>query len=288
MDLILKTDYWNDPKSREAFKRFIKRIHNLDFTTWETAGFWDNQYTPFSYFKGDELISNICIYLLDAVIHDRKTRIAQISGVGTDPLFRRQGLNRKLTRMALEWAEDKSDNGFFLFADEEAIPYYKACGFTPIIEHVEWIEAPKTNKEEGLFKLSPDHPQDFKKIITYVDAGIPASDTFSILNKNLLMFNVLYSMKEQLYEIPDLECLVWFKRRNGCLYIHDIIGRKIPTFRELYPYMTDARDIRVEFHFHTDKLGIKNIKSKPKENSGGFVKGPFPFQKPVFPANSYA
>lgn len=33
--------------------------------------------------KEDSIVANVCIYLLDAVIEGQKTRLAQVSGVGT-------------------------------------------------------------------------------------------------------------------------------------------------------------------------------------------------------------
>jgi len=288
MNLILQTEYWDDHNARVAFKKFIKNIHNLDFTDWEAAGYWDTAYTPFSLFREGEVVSSMCVYLLNAVIHGKETRIAQISGVGTDPLFRRQGLNRELTTTALTWAQDKTDNGFFLFADKVAIPFYEACGFSSLVEHVEHTEPRKVTPINGLIRLNPDNPGDLQKIDSYADKRIPVSNTFSVMNKKLLMFHVLYSKREHLYEIPDLECVVSFKRQNGCLSIYDIIGANIPTFQELYPYITDTFEKTIEFHFHTDKLNVDNMIIKPRVDSCSFVKGPFPFEKPVFPSTSQA
>lgn len=53
MDLALKTEYWDDPKALGAFKDFMLKIHGLDFSEWEAGGYWDDAYTPFSFFKED-------------------------------------------------------------------------------------------------------------------------------------------------------------------------------------------------------------------------------------------
>ena len=50
-----------------------------------------------------------------------RARLAQISGVGTRPGWRRRGLNRHLTEVALDWARGKHE-GVFLFSSDEAIP----------------------------------------------------------------------------------------------------------------------------------------------------------------------
>ena len=135
MDIVLKTEYWNDLNARAAFKSFMRTIHGLDFSLWESAGCWDDAYTPFSFFQGDKIVASVCIYLLDSVIDGRETRLAQVSGVGTLPQWRRRGLSRQLTEIGLAWAQDRHD-GIFLFADTDAIPYYERTGFSPIEEYV--------------------------------------------------------------------------------------------------------------------------------------------------------
>jgi GNAT superfamily N-acetyltransferase len=130
MKMELRTAYWDDRESREAFQRFILDIHNLDFNAWEEAGYWDDAYRPFSWFQDGEVISSVCIYSLPAVIDGRTTKLAQISGVGTLPEYRRCGLNRELTAAGLQWA-GTSHEGVFLFSDEDAVPYYEHCGFKP-------------------------------------------------------------------------------------------------------------------------------------------------------------
>jgi len=51
MGLAMKTEYWDDPKALCAFKEFMLEIHGLDFSEWESGGYWDDAYTPFSFFK---------------------------------------------------------------------------------------------------------------------------------------------------------------------------------------------------------------------------------------------
>ena len=124
MDLKLRTHYWDDSDAKAAFKQFILKIHGLDFSEWDSSGYWDHAYTPFSFFDGDTVVASVCVYLLKAVLNGENTRVAQISGVGTLPEWRRRGLNRQLTDIGLAWAQGKHQ-GVFLFSDTDAIPYYE-------------------------------------------------------------------------------------------------------------------------------------------------------------------
>ena len=281
MTLVLKTNYWQDSSAKEAFKDFIFEIHKLDFSAWDAAGYWDSAYTPFSFFNGDRVVANVCVYLLDAIIDGKKTQLAQISGVGTHPDFRRQGLNRQLTDRGLEWAQGKHQ-GVFLFSDPEAKPYYDRCGFTAIKEYLQIVEVEPKAFTAGAKKLDPSNKTELDTIYQYAMKRDFVSDRFSVASPKLSMFHAIYPMRDNIYEIADLECLVFCKRRNNCLSVFDIIGSRIPAWSELYPYLAEPKDKTIELHFYTDKLKLKNSGLKPLLHNNPYVLDKFPTQEPVF------
>jgi len=282
MSLSLRTEYWDDLAARGAFKEFLITIHGLDLLEWETAGYWDYAYTPFSFFDGEQVVSSVCVYSLEAVIDGAPARVAQISGVGTLPNWRRQGLNRELTERALEWARDAHQT-VFLFADTDAIPFYTACGFTPIDEFVEFVEARPVAMKGGAVKLDPGNKEHRQRIYKYAERRAPVSEKFSVLNPKLFAFHCLHSLKDRVYEIPALECLVCYERADGRLKIFDIVSEVPPAFEQIYPYIACDGDREVEFHFHTDKLGLEKLQARQLFGNNPFVKGTFPMERPVFP-----
>jgi len=225
--------------------------------------------------------------LLDAVIANRKTKLVQISGVGTHKEWRRQGLSRELTNLGLRWARGQHD-GVFLFADDEAIPYYKHCGFSPLDETLEYCHAEPVPKKQGIIPLDPSNQSDLDKIYRYAKNRTPISNKLSVFSSKLLMFHALYTMRNKIYEIPDLECLVFFDREGGLVNVYDILGRTIPSFEQVYPYLASELDNRINFHFHTDNLGIKGIKTEITTGNNTFVKESFPISTPAFPYTSRA
>ncbi len=287
MDIQLITQYWDNPEAREAFKAFIQDIHGLDFSEWEARGYWDDAYAPFSYFKDGRVISSVCIYLLDAIVAGRQTKLAQISGVGTHKNWRRKGLSRKLTELGLQWAEGRHQ-GVFLFADEEAIPFYHKCGFLSIKDGLEFTHADPVPKKQDIVSLDPSDQKDLDKIYTYAKNKTPISDKFSVSSAKLLMFHALYTMRSNLYEIPALESLVFFARKGDIVNVYDIVSECIPPFEEIYPYLSSKRDSRINFYFHTDKLGIRGVQTEINTGNNTFVKKSFPVSTPVFPFTSMA
>ena len=59
-------DYWGDQAAKESFIDFMMKIYGLDFSKWETAGYWDDNYRPFSFFQDGEILSSICFYSIKA------------------------------------------------------------------------------------------------------------------------------------------------------------------------------------------------------------------------------
>lgn len=287
MNIELKTEYWDDLDARKAFKTFILDIHGLDFTEWEARGYWDKAYTPFSYFKDEQIIASVCIYLLDATVEGRSTKLVQISGVGTSQDWRRQGLSRKLTNLGLDSFRGQH-KGVFLFADEEAIPYYLRCGFSSLDESQEFCQINAVSAKSGLVRLNPEDQLDLDRIYSYAKSTAPVSDKFSIFSPKLLMFHALCTLRNKIYEIPELDCLVFFDRDGDVVNIYDILARSIPTFEEIYPYISSETDKQINFHFHTDKLGIRGIQTRALLGNNAFVKGSFPLSTPVFPFTSRA
>lgn len=282
MQLLMKTSYWDDPLARGAFKRFIKAIHGLDLSEWESGGYWDNAYTPFSYFDGQEIVSSVCIYSLSAVVNGKKMRVAQISGVGTVPEWRRKGLSRRLTDAGLHWAQG-THGAVFLFSSAEAIPFYKACGFKPIDEYVEVLQAKPVQRIPGAVSLDPRKRHDVQKIHNLAKRRTTVSDRFGVLNERLVVFHSLHSLRKNAYEIPNLHCIVFLERDDGLLKIYDIVGEKVPRFDDLYPFIADERDRLIEFHFHVDKLGLERTEIRQLLGNNPFVRGAFPLKRPVFP-----
>ena len=281
-ELELKTAYWDDPAARNAFKEFMMSIHGLDFSVWESAGFWDDAYTPFSYFHNGDVIASVCMYMLDAVIDGRPSKVTQISGVGTLPQFRRQGLNRRLTDIGLEWIEGKQV-GVFLFADAPAIPFYEKCGFEALPDYAECIEVESTDSRGGAVKLDLDRPSHIDLIFDVAQRRAPISRKFGILNPKLVMFHALYLLRDFAFQIPELDCVIFCKRDGERLQIFDILSEEIPPFEQLYPYICDVHDRRVEFYFHTDQLELKSVRIKVLEGNNCYVLPPFPMKNVVFP-----
>jgi len=289
MSLSYREDYWDSPELKKELIRFIMQIHGLDLTLWDEKGYWDRKYRPFSFFDGNRLVSSVCLYSMDMTIDGKRRLIAQVSAVGTLPEYRRKGLNLELSQKAIEWAGDNHDF-FFLFADEEAFPFYKRCGFRQVNEYKAHLTLTGRDARPGAIKLDVSEPDSLDLIYRLASNREPVSGILGVTNEKLFMFWCLYFLKDCIYYIADLDILVLHERKNGLLTIFDIVGKHVPRFSEVYPYICDASDSAVEFMFMTDKLDPGIVEDVLVEGNGTHLLGNFPLEnsKFIFPLTAHA
>ena len=51
------------------------------------------------------------------------------------------------------------------------------------------------------------------------------------------MFHALYGLRDCVYEIPDLDCLVFLDRDRDRVRLFDVVAERVPPLEALYPYL---------------------------------------------------
>lgn len=283
MQKILRTDYWQDTKLKAQFIAFLDHIFGLNLTKWDDTGYWDyDNYHPFTYFENDRIISHVCLFSMDTVINGRRTRLAQISGVGTLEEYRRRGLNRELTETAIAWAK-KNHDFFFLFSDPDAVPFYQKCGFRPVREHKFTAPIVPRPPLSGIVKLCMNDAKDRDKIFALASRRAPVSDQWGVIMPNLFMFWCLYVLSNSVFYIPELDCLVLFEHKDNRIIIYDIVAEHMPEFSAIVPYISSESSTKAEFLFMVDKLNLSNLATEPadEDNNTHFL-GTCPIENKPF------
>lgn len=299
----LRSDYWADATARAAFKDFISQVFEFNFDPWDAAGYWDNDYQPFSLFTADgRIVASVCLYTMRMVIAGCQTRVGQISGMGVLPELRRQGLGRQLTEVALRWASDQGHDSFMLFSSEEALPFYRSQGFTLTAEHTpvlrlvdESSRASNTDSATSEIRtLDLTQLADRTLLYRLASSRCPVSQQLGVLNERLLMFRALFPPRDsRVYYIPSLDVAVLFRRRDGVLTLFDIVGPRLPVFAELSPYLIAPDDREVVFWFMTDLLGdlapFGLLEHRPLAGNNLHLQASFPVSGPfVLPFTAQA
>ena len=283
-----RTAYWSDPGARQAFRDFILRIHRVDFGAWERAGYWDDDYRPYSYFVGEQVVANVCIYTMPALVDGQACRVAQVSGVGTLPEYRLRGLNRRLHQVAL--ADALPHHRFvFLHADEEAVPFYRKCGFRPVQAHALVLPLPPAAPDRNMEKLDVEDPAVRDALYRLACARAPVSRSFSTMNAKLLMYHLLYRLRDHAWRIPSLDAVALMKRDAVRPVLYDILARDLPRLGPLAPYLAADGAREVEIRFPQDQLGAPAGELRELHGQNVHVMGEFELGKrPVFPFTSQA
>ncbi|MCP4633710.1 MAG: GNAT family N-acetyltransferase [candidate division Zixibacteria bacterium] len=289
MSLSYRENYWDSLELKDEFIGFLLHIHGLDLSLWDKMGFWDQKYRPFSYFSGSSLVSNVCVYSMEMTIQGKQCLVAQISAVGTLPEYRRKGLSFKLNQKAINWARNNHDF-FFLFADQDAYRFYKKCGFRRADEYKTSVSISGKVAQTGAVKLDIQRKDHIKQIFRFASDREPVSDVLGVSSKKLFMFWCLYSLRDHIYFIPELDVLVLYKRVNEVVTIFDIVGTNIPSLSKIYSYICGESDETIEFLFMVDKLNLGGCDQIRIEENGTHILGNFPLEGTqfIFPFTAHA
>ncbi len=288
--LIYRAHYWDDRRAKEQFKQFLISIHGLDLSLWDEEGYWDDEhYTAFSLFDGDRIVATTNLFSMEMMVDGVRRRLGQLSGVGTAPEYRGRGLNRWLTEQALRSAAPTHD-GFFLFANEDAIPFYAKCGFVQVEETVATLRVTPPARSLSLRRLDPGDDGDLSLLDRLARERSPVSDLLGVWNPRLLMFHCLYTVRDCLYYVPDLDTAIFFEVADGVLTVFDVVGRSVPSFAELHPYISGEPHDEVRFFFMPDKMGVDPDGTSSVRGSGLHILPPLHLPGPelVFPYVSRA
>ncbi len=264
--LTYREGYFGNRLLRNEFKRFLREIHGLDLTRWEACGFWDEGYRAFSLLDGDRMVASVCLYSMDMTIGGAPRRVGQFSGVGTVPGRRRRGLGRWLSERALAWAAPGHD-GFFLFADEEALPFYARLGFTRASESVPVLAVEPPAPRPGMRRIEVDDDHDLALLTAIARRRAPASEALGVRNPELLLFHCLYTLPGRAWFVPDLNAAVFFSVEEGRLTLFDVAAARIPSFAELHPYLAGIPHHEVRFRFEPDRMGVEPSSRLPLEEN---------------------
>jgi GNAT superfamily N-acetyltransferase len=286
--MLFRTAYWDDLAARQAFKRFILGIHGVDFDDWD-SGYWDDDYRPYSYFDEGRVVASMCIYTMPAMVNGERCRVAQVSGVGTLPGYRLRGLNRKLHQVALAEAMPKHRFAF-LYADDEAIPFYLKCGFRPVTAHAAVVPLPpQPAPAPAMHKLDLAVPAVREMLYRVASERGPLSHVFSTHNPKLVMYHLIYRLRDHIWHVPSLDAVVLMKADAGKVIVYDILAGEPPRFDDLAPVLSAGGAREAEFRFAIDRLHAPPPILRGLAGHNVHVMGDFPLgSHPVFASTSQA
>ena len=83
-----RIDYCHDQRYRGALKRLLRTVFGLELREFDDLGFWDPTYHPFSYFAGDEVVSNVSCFDLPLLVAGDRVPVGGIQSGASHRLSR--------------------------------------------------------------------------------------------------------------------------------------------------------------------------------------------------------
>lgn len=261
--MLYRSDYFDDPVAKAAFKQFAREIFDLDFSFWEERGLWDRAYVPHSFFDGTTVVANICVYPSTMTVGGQVRKGLELLTVGTLPAWRQRGLQRLLWD-AIQRVEVPRHDFVFLFT-ESAAGFYEKLGLKRQLEFFHRLTRPRNGVAASIQsrKLDPDNPDDYRILTTLVHDRVPVSRTLGFENPNLLLFMLIGPYRDWLHFLPEPGLIIVVEPEDDGIRIHDIIGRSMPKLTAIEGFLARFPAEKIDLLFSPDQMGPIETEDQP-------------------------
>lgn len=235
---------------RESFNKLAQSTFNIDFEKWFQWGFWNEQYVPYSWFIGDEVISNASLTHIQLQKDQYDFRAIQIGTVMTRPDYRNKGLAAHLIREIINdhWTDTDL---FFLFPNEEKLNFYKDLGFeehTDYNYHYLHSPIPKIIQKQ---KLNLNKNEDLQLLVNFEQNRTTPKDLFGVKNYSpIALWHDIYHLNDCHYYYPDKQIILKYKVSEGVLHLFDMLTIQQPvSLADLLDTLSDLDYQKIIFYF---------------------------------------
>lgn len=248
-------NYRNNQQLRESFNQLALKTFDLDFRNWYQYDYWNEDYIPYSFIKGNQVIANASITKLHIIINGKSYHAIQIGTVMTDEKYKKQGLARKLMEHILEKYKDACDF-IYLFANETVLNFYPKFGFTRIDESVYCLDLEETGLassiSENIRKIMIEEDRALLEKFAkerYVNSQVLDVQDYS----SLLLFYFSIPFHDMIYHIAELDTLVLMEEEGDTIHVFDIIALKKPDIKTIVANIQKETTKKVIFYFTIDE-----------------------------------
>ena len=214
-------DFKNDERLRKSLNSLTKRVYHFDFEGWYKSGHWGDRFIPYSLLKGNNIVSNIFVNVIDFLVKGEKRTYIQIGTVMTAPEYRNQGLSRLLLEKVLgEW-RGKCDL-IYLFANDSVLNFYPKFGFRRVEEYQYSKEINLRVSQPKVIKLNMSDNQSKELLFNKINQSAPFSQLSMIDDASLVMFCYTAIQEDNVYYINELGAVVVADFEQDTLYLKDV------------------------------------------------------------------
>ena len=206
MELV--SDYMRDDTLRHALNDLTKKTFGFDFEDWVTGGYFEGDYIPYSFIEDGKIISNVSANSMTFLQNGVDRNYIQIGTVMTDEAYRRQGLAKKLMEHVIKQYKDDCD-GFYLFANPDAVVFYNRCGFSKETEYRYSVKNEFCMRKSAGEIFMPVNTADEQMKQKYMDMVRRSAVNSSLEHLNKFGLQMFYTADmENVYYARDMGCSI--------------------------------------------------------------------------------
>lgn len=221
MELV--SNYMRDDTLRHALNELAKKTFWIDFEDWVTGGYFEGDYIPYSFMENGKIISNVSANRMTFLQNGVERNYIQIGTVMTDENYRRQGLAKKLIDHVIKQYKDNCD-GFYLFANLEALEFYDQCGFSRVTEYRYEVKEEFCKRRSEGERFMPVNTADGKMKQKYMDMIRHSAVNSSMEQINKFGLQMFYTADmENVCYAKDLDCFIVAETEGDTLFLQSII-----------------------------------------------------------------
>lgn len=270
----------------EAFHDYVGRVFpGVSFRRWAAYAGWQDDYRAFALLDANRIVASASLTRMDVVLHGRAVRGWQLGAVGTDPSYRRRGLQQRLMQHVL--AQTGAEDLVFLFANDEVLDFYPRFGFRRARESVFTADHRVEPGGAPLRILAPDSLADRELLARVAAAAEPSTALFGARGYgSIVLWYVCNFHGEHVRYVPEHDALIVAEQAGSSLLVYDVLARKRFDVAEQLPRLITAPIDRIELFYSPERDWPSAQPSREYSDSPLFVRGPYlmPEQPFKFPA----
>lgn len=246
MELV--SNYMRDDTLRHALNDLTKKTFGFDFESWVTGGYFEGDYIPYSFIEDGTIISNVSANRMTFLQNGVEKNYIQIGTVMTDKAYRRQGLAKKLMDHVVKQYKDDCD-GFYLFANLDAVDFYNKCGFSKETEYRYSVKNEFCMRKSAGEIFMPVNTGDKQMKQKYMDMVRRSAVNSSLEQLNKFGLQMFYTADmENIYYAKDMDCFIVADMEENTLLLQSIICENYVTLLDVLQ--------RVRGEYHKCQLGF--------------------------------
>jgi ribosomal protein S18 acetylase RimI-like enzyme len=239
-----------DTSRHDAFLRYVSRVFpRADFRPWYACGGWTSRYETHATADGDELVANVSVMRMRAVIGGREVRAAQLGAVGSVPEVRGRGLVRPLLERVLAELERETEL-VYLYANDRVLDFYPRFGFRRVQESTFELEAAADPAFAPAPRLDLDDRAQRDAWLAACARSVPPTERFGARDYGpVALWHACAFYRRDVYVLSEGEVYAVAVQRGDALHLLDVAAPRRFDLLEIVPRLVRAPVARVRFGF---------------------------------------